>query len=200
MHGGKRGGKAGVLHADLDGQRAHLVAAEAKDLADAIAQSVAAEVVQHDDNDDEPAHGHDLGSVGGNDSHDDEANGDDGDEGQDLRAGLGELLEEVVDHEAENDRHEYDLHDGHEHAHVAHVDGLAAEQQHQCRRDDRGEDGGACRHAHGQGHVALGQVGHDVGARAAGAGAHEDDAHGKRGVEVEDLHEQECQKRHDDEL
>ena len=45
--------------------------------------------------------------------------------------------------------------------------------------EEGSQNGGDGGHADGQGHIALGQVGHHVGRGAAGAGAHQDDAHGQ---------------------
>ena len=200
VHGGKRGCQAGVLHAHLDGQRAHLRLRQAERAAHEIAQRVTADVVQHDHHDDQRADGRQLGGVGGHHGHDDQRDGDDGDERQHLGAGLGHLGRNGVDDEAQRDGNEHHLHDGQQHADIADVDALAGEQQHERRGDDRGHDGGARGHADGQRHVALGQVRHDVGGGAAGAAADEHDAHGKLGGQLEDQAQHPGDQRHDDEL
>ena len=200
VHGCKRGGKAGVLHAHLDGQGAHLRLRQAKGAADSVAERITAHVVQHDDHDDQPADRHELRGISGHDCHDDEGNRDNGHEWKHLRAGLRDLGSHSVDDEAQGDRHEHDLHDGHEHAHVGHIDRLAGEQEHECRGDDRCHDGRARGHADGKRDVALGQVRHDVGGRTAWAAADEHDAHGELGGQLEDQAEHPRDERHDDEL
>lgn len=107
---------------------------------------------------------------------------DNGHEWKHLRAGLRDLGSHSVDDEAQGNRHEHDLHDGHEHAHVGHIDRLAGEQEHECRGDDRCHDGRARGHADGKRDVALGQVRHDVGGRTAWAAADEHNAHGLSSV------------------
>ena len=109
-------------------------------------------------------------------------------------------MEEVVDHKAQSDGHQNHLNDGEEHIHGVHIHALTGVQQGQQRGEERSQHGGHGGHADGQGNVALGQIGHDVGGSAAGAGAHEDDADGQLGGQMEHLSQRPCQERHEGEL
>ena len=61
---GQRGGQTGVLHTDLDGDRAALGGIQLQQLAHTEAGEVAQQVVQDDYGKDQQAAGHDLGAVG----------------------------------------------------------------------------------------------------------------------------------------
>ena len=77
---------------------------------------------------------------------------------------------------AKDHRNQHDLHDaqGHRSGVDRHV--LTGKPERQERSEDRRQQGRDTRHGHGQRHVAFGQVGHDVGSRAAGCAADQDDA------------------------
>ena len=198
--GRQAGGQAGVLHTDLNGDGAALAAAQMQGLAHGKTGGVAQQVVQDDHGHDQQAAGEDFGGVGGNHGRHDGHDGGGGDQRQNPNGVLGELMEEVVDDKAQSDGNQNHLHDGEEHTHHVHVHALARIQQGEQRGEEGSQDGGYGGHADGQGHIALGQVGHHVGGGAAGAGAHQDDAHSQLSRQVEQLGEQEGQERHQGEL
>ena len=194
------GGQAGVLHTDLDGDGAALGGIQLQGLAHGVAGQVAQQVVQDDHDQDQQAAGHDLGTVGGDHGADDQHDGSGGHQGQHADGFLGELMEEVVHHKAQCDGHQHHLDDGHEHAHGVHIHALAGVQQGEQRGEDGSQHGGNSGHANGQGHVALGKIGHHVGRSAAGAGAHQNDADGQLGGQVEHHGQHPCQEGHEGEL
>ena len=97
---GQRGGQTGVLHTDLDGDRAALGGIQLQQLAHTEAGEVAQQVVQDDYGKDQQAAGHDLGGVCRNNGADDEHDGGGGDQRQHADGVLSEGVEEVVDHKA----------------------------------------------------------------------------------------------------
>ena len=173
---GQRGGQTGVLHTDLDGDRAALGGIQLQQLAHAKAGEVAQQVVQDDHGKDQQAAGHDLGGVCGHNGADDEHDGSGGDQRQHADGVLGKGMEEVVDHKAQCDGHQHHLDDGQEHIYRVHIHALAGIQQGEQRGEEGRQHGGNCGHANGQCNVALGQIGHHVRGGAAGAGTHKDDA------------------------
>ena len=197
---GQRGGQTGVLHTDLDGDRAALGGIQLQQLAHTEAGEVAQQVVQDDYGKDQQAAGHDLGGVCGHNSADDEHDGGGGDQRQHTDGVLGEGMEEVVDHKAKCDGHQHHLDDGQEHIYRVHIHALAGIQQGQQRGEEGRQHGGNCGHADGQCNVALGQIGHHVRGGAAGAGTHKDDADSQLGGQVEQLRQRPCQKGHQGEL
>ena len=197
---GQRGGQTGVLHTDLDGDRAALGGIQLQQLAHTEAGEVAQQVVQDDYGKDQQAAGHDLGGVCRNNGADDEHDGGGGDQRQHADGVLSEGVEEVVDHKAQCDGHQHHLDDGQEHIYRVHIHALAGIQQGEQRGEEGRQHGGNGGHADGQCNVALGQIGHHVRGGAAGAGAHEDDADGQLGGQVEHLGQRPCQKGHQGEL
>ena len=109
-------------------------------------------------------------------------------------------MEEVVDHKAQCDGHQHHLDDGQEHVHGVHIHALTGIQQGEQRGKERSQHGGNSGHANGQCNVALGKVGHHVGRGAAGAGAHQNDADGQLGGQVEHHGQHPCQEGHEGEL
>ena len=198
--GSQAGGQAGVLHTDLDGDSTALGGVQLQSLAYGKAGQVAQQVVQDDDDQDQQAAGHDLGAVGGDHGADDQHDGGGGHQRQHADGLLSELVEEVVDHKAQGDGHQHHLDDGQEHTHGVHIHTLAGVQQGEQRGEQGSKYGGNGGHADGQGHIPLGQIGHDVGGGAAGAGAHQDDADGQFGGQVEHHGEHPCQEGHEGEL
>ena len=197
---GQRGGQTGVLHTDLDGDRAALGGIQLQQLAHTEAGEVAQQVVQDDYGKDQQAAGHDLGGVCRNNSADDEHDGGGGDQRQHTDGVLGEGMEEVVDHKAQCDGNQHHLDDGQEHIYRVHIHALTGIQQGQQRGEEGRQHGGNCGHANGQCNVALGKVGHHVRGGAAGAGTHKDDADSQLGGQVEQLGQRPCQKGHQGEL
>ena len=197
---GQRGGQTGVLHTDLDGDRAALGGIQLQQLAHTEAGEVAQQVVQDDYGKDQQAAGHDLGGVCRNNGADDEHDGGGGDQRQHADGVLSEGVEEVVDHKAQCDGHQHYFDDGQEHIYRIHIHALAGIQQGEQGSQDGCQHGGNGSHTNGQCNVALGKVGHHVGRGAAGAGANQDHANGQLGGQVEHLRERPCQKRHEGEL
>ena len=197
---GQRGGQTGVLHTDLDGDRAALGGIQLQQLAHTEAGEVAQQVVQDDYGKDQQAAGHDLGGVCGHNSADDEHDGSGGDQRQHTDGVLGEGMEEVVDHKAQCDGHQHHLDDGEEHVHGVHIHALTGIQQGEQGSQDGSQHGGNCGHANGQCNVALGKVGHHVRGGAAGAGTHKDDADSQLGGQVEHHGQHPCQEGHEGEL
>lgn len=115
MHHGQRGGESGVLHADLYGDGLYLGDIHMQSLRDAEADRVAAEVVQDDDAHDEQTGLHDALRADRNDTTDDEHDSDDGHERQQLDEFIDRRGEERIDDDAEHDRQDDDLDDGHHH-------------------------------------------------------------------------------------
>ena len=197
---GQRGGQTGVLHTDLDGDRAALGGIQLQQLAHTEAGEVAQQVVQDDYGKDQQAAGHDLGGVCRNNGADDEHDGGGGDQRQHADGVLSEGVEEVVDHKAQCDGHQHYFDDGQEHIYRVHIHALAGIQQGQQRGEEGRQHGGNCGHANGQCNVALGQIGHHVRGGAAGAGAHKDDTDSQLSGQVEQLGQRPCQKGHQGEL
>ena len=197
---GQRGGQTGVLHTDLDGDRAALGGIQLQQLAHTEAGEVAQQVVQDDYGKDQQAAGHDLGGVCGHNSADDEHDGGGGDQRQHTDGVLGEGMEEVVDHKAQCDGHQHHLDDGQEHIYRVHIHALTGIQQGEQGSQDGSQHGGNGSHTNGQCNVALGQIGHHVRGGAAGAGTHKDDADGQLGGQVEQLRQRPCKEGHQGEL
>ena len=165
---GQRGGQTGVLHTDLDGDRAALGGIQLQQLAHTEAGEVAQQVVQDDYGKDQQAAGHDLGGVCRNNSADDEHDGGGGDQRQHADGVLSEGVEEVVDHKAQCDGHQHYFDDGQEHIYRVHIHALAGIQQGEQGSQDGCQHGGNGSHTNGQCNVALGQIGHHVRGGAAG--------------------------------
>lgn len=197
---GKARSEAGVLHTDFYSDSLLLGKRQAEHASDAVAERIAEEVVQDDDDEDYQTGRHDALRVRGDDGGDYHDYRGDGDERQYLDRLLRRLAEELVDYEARAYREDDDLHYRNEHRHHVDVDRLFKKQVGERRGDDRGEDGRDARHTDGERDVALAEVGHDVRRGAAGAGADEDDADEQRVVELEELAEREGEERHDGEL
>ena len=196
----QRGGKTGVLHTYLDGDCAALGGIQLQQLAHAKTGEVAQQVVQDDHGKDQQAAGHDLSGVGRHNGADDQHDGSGGDQRQHPDGVLGEGVEEVVDHKAQCDGNQHHLDDGQEHIYRVHIHALAGIQQGEQRGEEGCQHGGNGSHADGQCNVALGKVGHHVRGGAAGAGAHQNDADGKLGGQVEQLRQRPCKEGHQGEL
>lgn len=182
--------KAGVLHADLDGDCTALGSVEAKELCAAITQCIAEQVVADDNGEDQKAAGHDAVRICGDNCCDDHDDCGGRDQRKNLDGLIRVLSEEVVHDKTEDDRQKNDTHDGEHHRTKVHVNGLASIQERQCRGEQRGKERRDSSHRNGQGHIAVGEVRHDVRGRAARAGADEDDTDRKfRG-------KTECQAQH----
>lgn len=197
---GQRGGQTGVLHTDLDGDRAALGGIQLQQLAHTEAGEVAQQVVQDDHGKDQQAAGHDLGGVCRNNSADDEHDGGGGDQRQHADGVLSEGVEEVVDHKAQCDGHQHYFDDGQEHIYRVHIHALTGIQQGEQGSQDGCQHGGNGSHTDGQCNVALGQIGHHVRGGAAGAGTHKDDADSQLGGQVEQLRQRPCKEGHQGEL
>ena len=197
---GQRGGQTGVLHTDLDGDRAALGGIQLQQLAHTEAGEVAQQVVQDDHGKDQQAAGHDLGGVCRNNGADDEHDGGGGDQRQHADGVLSEGVEEVVDHKAQCDGHQHYFDDGQEHIYRIHIHALAGIQQGEQGSQDGCQHGGNGSHTNGQCNVALGQIGHHVRGGAAGAGTHKDDADSQLGGQVEQLRQRPCKEGHQGEL
>ena len=197
---GQRGGQTGVLHTDLDGDRAALGGIQLQQLAHTEAGEVAQQVVQDDYGKDQQAAGHDLGGVCRNNGADDEHDGGGGDQRQHADGVLSEGVEEVVDHKAQCDGHQHYFDDGQEHIYRIHIHALAGIQQGEQGSQDGCQHGGNGSHTNGQCNVALGKVGHHVGGGAAGAGAHKDDTDGQLSGQMEHLRQRPCKEGHQREL
>src|ERR1044071_5014785 len=98
------------------------------------------------------------------------------------------MVEVVVD-ERGADRDEDDVDDLHHHFEEGDLDVSTGEELHPEGGEDRCEQGARGGNGDGEGDVAAGDVGHDIGGQAAGAGANEDDAGGDFGGEREEAGE-----------
>ena len=85
----------------------------------------------------------------------------------------------MVYHEAENDRHDYYLHDAQEHSHDIYVDFLSCKEEHKGGGYDRGKERGDSRHGYAQGYVSLGKIAYHVACRSSRTASHEYHAEGE---------------------
>ena len=106
----------------------------------------------------------------------------------------------MVDHETGRDGYDHHLDNGHKHADHIHIHLGARVHVGQKGGEEGRQHGGHRGHAHGQGNIALGEVGHNVGGGAAGAGSHQDDADCQLRRQPEEFSQQKCQQGHQGEL
>ncbi len=109
----------------------------------------------------------------------------------------GTLAKEIVAEEPDRDRRNRYIKNVQEHSLRIHVDARIGKPQHKQRSHDRRKERRDHRHAHGVRDIATGQEAHDVARDTARTAPHQDDTHGKVGIEPENLREAECNKRHD---
>ncbi len=200
MGRGKGCGKAGVLHADFDGDRAAFGNIQLQHLSDEIAKGVAQQVVEHYHCNDQQAGSQELRGVGGYYGCDNGYDGYGGDQRKDLHDFFCRFLKEMVDDKAGQDRHDHDFHDGKEHTHHIDIDTGAGVYVSQQRGQERRQDGGYRGHSYRQRHVAFGKVRHYIGRSTARAGSHQDNADGQLRRQAERLGQQEGKQRHHREL
>lgn len=110
------------------------------------------------------------------------------------------LAIDIIEGAADGDRDDGNDENVEEHAHGIHVDNLASRNLHQEWRHHWGEDGGGAGHAHGECHVAMAEVTHDVARYAARAATHQEDAERQGWVEMPNVYQGVGYTRHDDEL
>ena len=152
---GEGGCKAGVLHANLDGDCFFAREVHLEEDGDQVAAQVSEQVVQDHDGEDDEAGGQYFGTVVGDDGCYDEADGGHRDSGQEVRDLLGVFAEEFVDQEAEADGDQDDLDDGQEHGLHVNADGGAQVEVGERGRQEGREQGVDAGHAYGQGCVAA---------------------------------------------
>lgn len=200
MEGGQAAGQAGVLHAHLDGDGTTLGLRQAEHSAHKMAQGQATDVVEHDDKDDGETSSQELRGIGGDDDGHDEGYSHGGEGGQVVGDPTGEQGPPPLHHQADDNGHDDHPQDAEHHAGDVDIDALAGQQPREQGREQGRQQGGDARHAYGQGQVATGQVGDDVGGGATRAAAHEHHAQGQRLVEREEARQQPGQQGHDGEL
>ncbi len=198
--GGERGAEAAVLHADFDGQRLALVEIEAERLCGEEAEQIAEAVVQDDDCEDQKAGLGDGTLAGADNGRHDQHDADHADKRQGRHGLFDQARQHLLCQEAQRQRQDDDLQDTHEHRHGVHRQILAGEHPDEEGRDDRRGQRGDAGAGDAQRDVALGEIGHHVARRAAGAAADENDA-GRDFRRHRDEHGQEqSERRHDDEV
>ncbi len=100
-------------------------------------------------------------------------------------------------HQSEHYRDQDDLHDGQCHGAGVHRQVLSGQPQGEQRGEDRGEQGGDRGHRYRQCDVALGEVGDDVGCRAARGAADQNHAGGQCWWQLQQHRDAQAQQRHD---
>ncbi len=197
---GKADSQTGILHTNFDGDGTTLRGVKFKQLCAAVTQCVAAQVMKDDDNK------YDLGCTQDglvacryNGCHD-QNDGRGGNQRKHICDGLTELLEEVVDQNADYDGNQDYLDDADEHGQQIHIYRGTGIELGQKRGQERSQDRGYSGHTYRQGHITMGHIGHHVGRRTAGAGTDQDDTDCKFRRQLEDLGQNKGQKRHDGEL
>ena len=199
----KHGRHARVLHAHLDSDGALLGRIELENPPDGIAQHVAEPVVEehhrkHKEQQREPVreqvrtHRHD-------DAAHNQCKANHAYRGH-IRTYFLEhrvLAQEIVANKANQNRRNRHIQDIQEHPLRVHVNARIGKPQHQQRSHEGRKQGRNHRHAHRVGHVTLGQEAHHVARDATRAAAHENDAHGKVGVQPKNLGEREGHQGHD---
>ena len=197
---GEGGGQAAVLHTDFDADGAALGGQEVEGPADQVADAEAAEVVEHDDQQDDPAAVKQFVGVGSNDDEDDGANGQ-GRQGRQVICGaFGRPGPKPLHDQAQGDGQDDHPEDAQQHSEDIDIDRLPRQQPDQQRRQHGGQEGRCGRHPDGKRQVALGQIGDDVRGRAARAAPHEDDTDGERRIQPENPCQCKRQERHHREL
>ena len=182
--GRKRGGHAGILHPDLNGNGITLSRRHFKNSPDQESQEITDYIVKNNDEDDHKAVRKKLCTVGIDHITHDQADTDAGDQGQDLLNFLRDIAEKPVQDQAERDRQNDDLNDLHKHAHGIHLNRLFGAhtgiQLHagcaEKRRQKRRQNGRNRRHTHGQRNVTAGHESHDIGGGSSRTASHKNDA------------------------
>ena len=203
---GKDGGQTSVLHAYLDRDGALLGSVETGQTTGCVAEDIAQRVVaEHYGEGPEEEHqstGHEIVVDGRYDASHDACQTDDAqtghqrlDDGETLALGVS-VVEEAADAHRD-DRYDEDVE---EHADGINLDDLASRQLHEQGRHHRGEEGRGAGHTHGERHVAVTEIRHDIARHTARTATHQQDAQCQGWFQVEHMHQQIGHTGHDEEL